>query len=235
MKTIQLFCLPYAGGGADFFDVLRDHLDDNIVLDAFEYAGHGKRLKEPTYADFGELAEDACQYINGRLLPDCDWMLFGYSMGTIGAYEMLAHGGLLRAPKHVFLASHEAPDGHWESKGYQDMSDEGLWKAMKQYGGFDRVDDKMMRNRFFRRLYFAPLRADYRLLGNYPANHRGGFDMDVTVLYSLQDIPEDKVHGWDSFFHAGREYIELGDNHFFLKTCAEQTAGIINRVARKLV
>lgn len=234
MKPIQLFCLPYAGGGPDFFQVLRDHLDARITLDAFEYAGHGKRIKEPCYPDFAALADDAQAYINSRLLPDHELMLFGYSMGTIGVYEMIARGMLNRTPCHVFLASHEAPDGHWDSKRYQDMSDEEMWETMKQFGGFDDSNDKLMHNRFFRRLYFEPLRADYRLLGTYPANHRGRFDMDVTVLYSPQDIPAELVRGWESFCHAGSEFVELGDNHFFLKNCPEQVARIINRAAENI-
>ena len=152
MKPIQLFCLPYAGGGPDFFQVLRDHLDARITLDAFDYAGHGKRIKEPCYSDFAALADDAQAYINSRLLPDHELMLFGYSMGTIGVYEMIARGMLNRTPCHVFLASHEAPDGHWDSKRYQDMSDEEMWETMKQFGGFDDSNDKLMHNRFFRRL-----------------------------------------------------------------------------------
>ena len=231
MNMTQLFCLPYAGGGPEFFDKLKGYLAENVRLDALEYAGHGKRLQEPFYADFAELAEDAARYINAHLLPDSDLMLFGYSMGTIAVSEMLARGALRREPKHVFLASQEAPDGEWDSKRYQDMSDEDIWNAMKQFGGFDRVDDRMLHNRFFRRLYFDPLRADYRLLGTYPANHRGGFSMDVTVLYSPQDIPTELMHGWDSFFQAGSEFVALGDNHFFLKNCAEQVAERINRAA----
>lgn len=234
MRKIQLFCLPYAGGGPEFFHVLREHLDDRIQMDALEYAGHGQRIQEPAYADFGELAADAVHYVNTHLQPESELMLFGYSMGTIAVYEMLTRGGLLRMPKHVFLASHEAPDAHWDSKRYQDMSDEDMCEAMRQFGAFDRVDDRMMRNRFFRRLYFEPLREDYRLLGNYPANHRGSFAMDVTVLYAPQDVPTERIHGWDSFFLAGSEFIELGDNHFFLKTCAKQTAEIINRTAEAL-
>lgn len=229
MRPIQLFCLPYAGGGPDFFDALREHLDARITLDAFEYAGHGKRIKEPCYADFGALADDAQAYINSRLLPDHALMLFGYSMGTIGVYEMIARGMLNRLPDHIFLASHEAPDGHWDSKRYQNMSDEEMWETMKQFGGFDDSNDRLMNNRFFRRLYFEPLRADYRLLGTYPANHRGQFDMDVTVMYAPQDIPSELVRGWESFCRAGSEFIELGDNHFFLKSCPEQVAHIINR------
>ena len=232
MKQIQLFCLPYAGGTPEFFDGLTDYLDDNISLCALEYAGHGKRLKEPFYADFGELAQDMAGKINERLEPDAELMLFGYSMGTISVYEMLCRGLLERTPVHVFLASHEAPDGHWDSKRYLDMSDEVFLAAMKQFGGFDDVDEKMLRNRFFQRLYFRPIREDYRLLGNYPANHRGSFSMNTTMLYCPQDVPDELIHGWDSFFDADSEYIALGENHFFLKTCAKETADAINRVAR---
>lgn len=229
MKPIQLFCLPYAGGSPDFFDGLKPYLDETITLCALEYAGHGKRLKEEAYADFAALARDMAQRINEQLKPETELMLFGYSMGSIGVYEMLADGLLDRQPVHVFLASHEAPDGHWDSKRYLDMSDEDFLEAMKQFGGFDNVKPEMLRNRFFRRMYFQPIREDYRLLGNYPANHRWRFSMNTTMFYSEQDIPAELIHGWDSFFAGQSEYIQLGDNHFFLKTCAKQTAAAINR------
>ena len=118
MKPIQLFCLPYAGGGPDFFQVLRDHLDARITLDAFEYAGHGKRIKEPCYPDCAALADDAQAYINTRLLPDHELMLFGYSMGTIGVYEMIARGMLLNIYANITTAQCADPKparmGHGE-------------------------------------------------------------------------------------------------------------------------
>ena len=229
MRPTQLFCLPYAGGSPEFFDGLKQFLDENISLTAMEYAGHGKRLKEPAYADFRELAQDMASRIREQRVPDTDLVLFGYSMGTIGVYEMLAENLLGEQPVHVFLASHEAPDGHWDSKRYLDMSDEEFLDAMKQFGGFDGVDAKMLRNRFFRRMYFNPIREDYRLLGNYPANHRASFPMDTTMFYAPSDIPAALVRGWDSFFEGDSEYVELGTNHFFLKDCAEETAAVINR------
>ncbi len=234
MSIIQLFCLPYAGGGPEFFAGLTEYLDEDISVCALEYAGHGKRIKQPFYADFTELACDMAQHINDRLQPECDLMLFGYSMGTIGVYEMLAQGLLHRQPKHVFLASHEAPDGDWDSKQYLTMSDEDFLKAMKQFGGFDNVRPEMLGNRFFRRMYFQPIREDYRLLGHYPANRRWTFPMNITMFYSPQDIPAPLIHGWDPFFGAESEFIELGENHFFLKTCAQQTASAINRAARRI-
>ncbi len=232
MKPIQLFCLPYAGGSPAFFDGLKPYLDEKITLCALEYAGHGTRLKEPFYADFTELARDMAQRIRAQEQPDAVSMLFGYSMGSIGVYEMLADNRLERKPVHVFLASHEAPDGDWDSKRYWSMTDEEFLETMKRFGGFDNVKPKMLNNRFFRGMYFTPIREDYRLLGNYPANHRWRFPMNTTMLYSEKDIPTEQIHGWDSFFAAQSEYVALGDNHFFLKACAEQTAAVINRVAR---
>lgn len=234
MKKIQLFCLPYAGGGPEFFRPLKEMLDGRITVHALEYAGHGGRRKQPFYADFTELARDMAQRINEQLDDDSTFLLFGYSMGTIGVYEMIAQKLLRRQPQHVFLASHEAPDGQWDSKRYLGLTDEQFWDAMKQFGGLDNVDDKMLHNRFFKHLYFVPIREDYRLLGNYPANHRGEFCMPVTVFYAPDDIPDELIHGWDSFCRGGATYIALGQHHFFLKTCAEQTAQIIEQTAQQL-
>lgn len=234
MKNVQLFCLPYAGGNPEFFNGLKAQLPDSIQFEVFEYAGHGKRLKEPFYESFEQLAQDAAGFINERLRPEEELMLFGYSMGTIGMYEMLAGGMLDKQPEHVFLASHESPDRKWHSKSYLHLSDEEFFDRMKQFGGFDDVDPKMLKNRFFRRMYFEPIRADYRIIGVYPENTKYRFTMPATMLYSPKDIPTESIHGWDSFFAGGSEFVELGENHFFLKECAEQTAEIIQKAAENL-
>ncbi len=231
MSRIQLFCLPYAGGTASFFDELAEKLAGTAETYAFEYAGHGTRLSEPFYEDFTQLAQDAAAFINARLEDDSVFLLFGYSMGTIGLYELLADGLLRRQPQQVLLASHEAPDETWDSKRYLTMSDGEFLAAMKQFGGFDNVSEKMLNNRFFRRMHFAPIREDYRLLGNYPENRRYHFSMPVTMMYAEQDIPSARIHGWDRFFAADSTYITMGENHFFLKDCAEQVAEIVRKAA----
>ena len=227
MKQVQLFCLTYAGGSANFFDELRERLDGKMLTYSFEYAGHGTRLKDGFYRDFRDLSEDAASFINERLMPDTRLMIFGYSMGTISAYEIMANGLLNRKPEHIFLASHESPSVRWESKTYMNMTDEDFIRSMRKYGGFDDVTPQRLKNRFFRKMYFDPIREDYRLLGNYPEDDRYSFDMPATMMYSPQDISEQEIHSWDKFFAGEHEYIAIGDGHFFLNECAAQTAEII--------
>lgn len=47
MDKIQLFCLPFAGGSAGFYNNFKPYLRENIELIAIELKGHGCRIAEP--------------------------------------------------------------------------------------------------------------------------------------------------------------------------------------------
>ena len=81
-----------------------------------EYAGHGTRKTEPFYADFDEMTEDIAGQIREKRIPEYEFALLGYSMGSIVLYEILAKELLGEVPCHIFVAAHEAPDIHWECK-----------------------------------------------------------------------------------------------------------------------
>ena len=114
----QLFCYTYAGGTGAFFDTIEKDLPE-IHLVKPDYPGHGSRRKEPFCRDFRELADDlfACfrkEYAGGS------YALFGYSMGSITAAEILRRimaDKSLPDPVCVFLAAHE-PHTKTELTGY---------------------------------------------------------------------------------------------------------------------
>ncbi len=226
-KQIKLFCIPYAGGKAEMFRELAGYLPDRISVIPLEYAGHGTRAKEAFYADFTEMTTDIASKIEKQLDGNEDFALFGYSMGSLVAYEIVARKLLKKQPEHLFLASHEAPGMEWESKGYSEMDDVTFAKAIVAFGGFDRFEERFLENRHFRRMIFDPIRQDYRLITSYHWEETERLSVPGTLFFAPDDVPVEKAEQWRLRFHAPLELIEIGKNHFFIKDEPEKLAGLI--------
>lgn len=229
MRKIQLFGIPYAGGLASMFDDLKGLLREDIAFYPLEYAGRGTRSGEKPYASFKEMAEDMAAQILSRRDPSAEYGIFGYSMGSVVAYEILANNLLDKAPKAFILASHEPPNLAWESKQYAALSDDLFFDKLVEMGGFDESHRKLLGNKFFRRLYFEPLRIDYQLIGEYKMTKAVLLDTVGLVLYSSADISERRMKDWSKFFKSVR-FVQLGSNHFFIKDCTQAVADEINRI-----
>lgn len=216
-KKIQLFCIPYAGGNADLFDTFASEFQDDVEVIKIEYAGHGARRKEPFYLSFQEMVEDVAVCINRNLKQEAELALFGYSMGSIVAYEIFAQHLLERELNYLFLASHEAPDVEWESKKYFHLDEEQFFSLIQQMGGFEKCSVEMLKNRFFRKLHFEPVRADYELLCHYVMSRKEKIDIPSILFYSAHDIPKEKILSWNTFLTEKSKVIEIGENHFFIR------------------
>lgn len=224
MGKLQLFCIPYAGGTAELFDEFCSFLPKDILVEKIEYSGHGNRVKEPFYNTFDEMVAEVAGQINSRIIDDMDIALFGYSMGSIVAYEILANELLAKKPSAVMLASHESPDHEWESKEYFMSDDETFFKLIQDMGGFERCTPDMLKNKFFRKLYFDPVRADYNLIGNYRMSKRVELDIPATFCYSPNDIPDENTKAWKPFLGSKGRIIAMGDSHFFIRQHAKEMA-----------
>ncbi|MGN0394755.1 MAG: thioesterase II family protein [Coprococcus sp.] len=224
MRKIQLFCIPYAGGTAELFDGFCSFLPEEIIAEKIEYSGHGRRISEPFYKTFNEMVRDVAVQINEKIADDTDIALFGYSMGSIVAYELMAQQLLDRKPVGIMMASHEAPDHEWESKEYFMCDDITFMKLMQDMGGFERCTPDMLKNRFFRKLHFDPVRADYNLIGDYKMSRKIELDIPALLFYSSKDIPTEHIKEWKPFLGKQGEIIELGENHFFIREYAEKMA-----------
>lgn len=228
-EKIQLFCIPYAGGTAGAFRELAGLLGEEVLVSTIEYSGHGSRKSEEFYRDFAELAEDVYGQMQKVRRKDLPYGIFGYSMGSVAVYELLYRYLAENPPKHIFLAAHEAPDIDWDSKKYADLDDDGFMDMLIGFGGFDEENRKMMKNRFFRRLYFQPIREDYRLLAEYKMQEFHPLPADATMFYSPADIPTEKIETWKRFAGGELEFVPLGRNHFFIREHAGEMAEIMRK------
>ena len=229
-KGMHLFCFTYAGGAASFFDPLKPYLAPSIELAGLEYAGHGKRMKEPFYRDFGELADDMypriCAVLDERQEP---YALMGYSMGSISVVEILKkilEEGELPSPTHVFLAAHE-PHTKSELQGFRSGElDDMVRERTVRFGG---VPESLVNNRSFWRLYLPVYRADYSMIGGYDfADLDLRTEIPVTVFYSGEDTPLADMERWKRYFVGESEFIRFAGNHFFMQQHYQKIADIIS-------
>ena len=226
MSKPQLFCYTYAGGTAAFFDPIEKDLP-GLSLVTPDYAGHGARRKEPFYGDFTELADDLFAQFR-EAYEGGDYALFGYSMGSITAAEVLKRilaGPDLPAPAHVFLAAHE-PHTKAELTGYDpEELDEWVKERTIRFGG---IPEKLLENKSFWRMYLPLYRADYGLIGKYRFEELDlKTDVPLTVFYSETDTPRRDMEEWRKYFTGECEFVEFSGSDFFIQEHQEEMAEVI--------
>lgn len=226
MQKKQLFFIPFAGGSAHSFDVLLPYLTEEREVYVFEYAGHGMRRKEPFYASLQEAAKDAALFVLEKR-NDMPYEIFGYSMGSLVVYEMFAGGFLKESPAHIFLASHDSPDSDFDGKTYFNLSEDAFIHILKNMGGFDKVDEKTLSNKFFQKLYIEPIKADYKLLMEYQMSKKAMLPGMTTVFYAPNDITRERIEMWHAFMPKESKVISIGERHFFIESHTRELADYI--------
>lgn len=222
---MRLFCFPYAGGTAEFFNRLALGLSPAVEMVSLEYAGHGTRRREPLYQDFAQLGDDLYAAVRRLRRPGEGYALFGYSMGCIAVAEVLAcilRRGEFPAPDRVFLAAYEPFDRH-------DLPREDQWVRERtvSLGG---VPERLRENRTFWRLYLPLYRADYRLTADYQFSKLTlACEIPLTAFRGEQDTLSGRIEGWRRYFHGECEFVEFPGGHFFIKERWQDIAELIER------
>lgn len=228
---MKLICFTYAGGSASFYNELKKELAPEIELIALEYAGHGRRHREPFYKDFFELANDMYENISSIIVENEDYALMGYSMGSISAIEVfqLIIKNNRKAPIHIFLAAHEPYTKKSLAKYRNKENDDLVKNRTIQFGA---VPEKLIENKSFWRMYLPIYRADYFIIGKYRFEDLTlKTNIPATILYSETDTPYEIISSWNEYFIDKCDFIKYEGNHFFINThCREIAEEIKNRL-----
>lgn len=233
---MQLFCFPYAGGTGDFFSCLTPWLPGSIELVKLEYAGHGVRRREPLCQSFSQLADDLYAALKSLYQPCGDYALFGYSMGSVAAVEVLVRilrDGQLPPPARVFLAAH-GPSAKGELLNFQESeAEEWVKRRTIALGG---IPEKLRENQTFWRVYLPLYRADFTLITNYDFSKLTlACEIPLTALYGSQDLLSQEMEVWRGYFQGECEFVEFEGNHFFItEHCQEAAELIAKRLEREV-
>lgn len=225
-KTIQLFCMPFAGGNASAFSELSNLLDESIDVHVIEYPGRGTRNREPYCETMDELIADAKKQVENHRNKGLPFAILGYSMGVEVTFN-LAQFELSEKPSHLFIAAREAINYDTNGHDFSLLDKNDFIDKIVALGG---ISEKLLSNRRFLDIYMKPIYADYKLLYQYKYRpEKGKLYNDITVFYCEKDTPITRIKDWERFTSGKTEYYELGNNHFFIQQHAREMAEIINK------
>ncbi|MDE7328087.1 MAG: alpha/beta hydrolase [Lachnospiraceae bacterium] len=224
---MKLFFVTYAGGTASFFNILAAELAGDFECVLIEYAGHASRRREPFYNTFTEMVNDVSQIITEHLQENESYSIFGYSMGSLVAYEVLTGAVKKGQCVHLFAAAHFPPHASELRKKYSKMTDEELSHEMEQFGG---LDARIIANRRFLDIYLPVIRKDYQLLEEYVfSGIKKKVPCKITVFYSEEDTEYAVMRGWQEYTQDGITFLRYYGNHFFLKKQEKAVADDIRK------
>jgi medium-chain acyl-[acyl-carrier-protein] hydrolase len=163
-----LFCLPYAGGGSTAFRGWQSQFTaHNIAICPIQLPGRENRFAHPPYRSLTQLIPDLAQVLRSTLqqypLP---YNLFGYSMGSLIAFELIRYRALhhFSLPNALIVAAANPPHWQRDSPNLHLLPDPELIVELQKFNG---TPSAVLQNVELMALLLPLLRSDFQLLETY--------------------------------------------------------------------
>ncbi|HEQ70953.1 MAG TPA: thioesterase [Spirochaetia bacterium] len=227
----KLFCIPHAGGFASRFIPLKRNLESTIQLMPVELKGHGKRLDEGFYGDFDEAVRDIVTILRREAAPFA-YTVLGHSLGGLLAYDALC--GMqelgLPLPRLLIISGINPPHIKTQGADYATLSDQELIAKTLALNG---TQQDIFKNDQLRSLFLPILRADFRLLSQYPHDgQREPLACDIEIWNGTDDdlVDHDATPAWKNYTRATCRFRVFDGSHFFLFDNPQATVSVMNEV-----
>lgn len=227
-KTITLFCLPFAGGGASAYQAWMKKMDSDITVCPIQLPGREERVMEKLYTDMRELLEDLkdemAMVIKGK------YAIWGHSMGGKIAYELekyLENNGY--QAQCLFVSGCRIPSIPEPNPIYH-LKDEAFKRELERFEG---TPKEVLENKELLDFFLPMLRADFTLADTY-------CDKSMTVLHSPivafggrqdNEAEEEAIKQWGRYTDNIFQYEIFEGGHFYLK---EQEDAVIGKLRKYL-
>lgn len=217
---IRLFCLPFAGGNAEFYLPWREMLNEIIEVCPLQLPARSYRAKEPLPKDLDAILEAIVQIITNH--SDVPYALFGHSMGGFIAHEatlLLEKEG--RPPKHLFISGRAAPSAEKFTRPYHSYTDAECISSIQQFGG---LPEDLAQSEEYISWILPQLRQDMKLCWDYAQSLKSGMlekvvktDMTIFGGNNDHDVPLETLDHWENFTQGKITYFSYDEGHFFIK------------------
>lgn len=225
-KGKKLICISYAGGGASFFVNWHKVFEHKLEILPIQLPGHENRIAEPLMTDAKEIAKQ----IVDELIPyikDCEFALFGHSMGGIIAFEVasrLEEKGFF--PK-LCIESSTSIEDYTDFVKSSELNDDDFMERVFEYGAID-SDSEILGFDEFKEIFLKILRADFNIVETYEYDGRV-LSCPILALCGNSDVREtiENMHSWDSYTNQEVRYYEFAGDHFYINKNLKKMANII--------
>lgn len=213
----RLICFAYAGGGPTLFrGWAREFASTELV--AVQLPGRESRFHQPPLEDFLEILSNVCRDISAYCL-DKPYVLFGYSLGSILAFETARalRAAALRQPRALLVAARRAPQLPLRDPPTHLLDDARFVERLRSLQG---TPPQLFEDPQLLELLLPMLRADFKLHETYRLAPGEAFDYPLFAFGGTTDsavhLPELlawRVHTRSAF--AARTFTA---GHFFIHT-----------------
>ncbi|WGH74228.1 alpha/beta fold hydrolase [Tenacibaculum tangerinum] len=203
---------PYAGATSAVMYPIANKMDSNVEVLIVDLPGRGKCIKEPLVDTIDTITENLVEELSQ--LPELPTYFFGYSLGTLIAYELaLALKG--KNIKQLVLAAGSAPHDIQKRKPLYNLEKEDFWNQVKEYGGLP----KEILNEPELLDFIEPiLRADFKVIDCYNYKPQKILNIPIIAIAGSNDFvcPPKYVENWKMYTTNEFNYFEFDGGHFFM-------------------
>lgn len=232
METVNLFCLPFAGGSKYSYRELEDRAPEFLNIISLEYPGRGARIREPLMKDINGLAEDIYQSLKNSL-DGKSYAIYGHSMGGLLAWLLVRKIVLNshRLPLHVFITGTKGPAARdkEEKKRHLLEKDEFIDELKRLDGSPPEIlgNDELLN-------YFEPIiRADFQATETYEYEETPPFDIPLTVITGTEeDMEPEEIALWQKETSFKVDFRRMQGNHFFI---FKYPAVVVEIISKKIL
>lgn len=231
-KTIQLFCLPFAGGNKYSYREFIEKAPSFLKIVTLEYQGRGTRMQDALVTDINEMVNDVFGQVS-PLIGQQDYAIYGHSLGGLMAYLLTLKlvENNHKPPMHIFItgtSGPSSPDRQEEKKRYLLPQKEFI----EEIRALDGMPEEILENEELL-YYFEPiLRADFQASETYTYRERPPLTIPFTVVTGTEeDIEPENIKLWQKESIYPVDFKRLPGKHFFI---FQHTFKIIEIISKKL-
>lgn len=224
--SVRLFCLPYAGAGANAFRGWAARLPELTDVEVLPIRPPGRegRLGEPPHTDVERLADG----VEGWL--DRPYCLYGHSVGARIAFDLARE--LRRrarpAPRLLCVSGCPAPQLPVPTPEDSRLDDAAFLRRVTELGAMPSV---VLENEELRELVLPALRADFAYVDTYEYRAQEPLSFPLHAIGGDADpeAPVDSVRAWGRQTSAGFRCSVLPGDHFFIHSAADRMLAVLAR------
>lgn len=232
---LNLFCFPYAGGGAQIFHNWQKAFPPSTGVQVWpvQYPGRGSRLREKPFTRCASLVEALAPAV--LPLTDRPFALFGHSMGATIAFELARllreHHG--REPAQLFVSGRRAPQVPEEEPATHHLPDPEFIVELRRLNG---TPAEVLDHPELMQLMLPVIRADFTLTQTYTYTPAPPLSCPISIFGGLddQDVTREHLAGWCEQTEGQCSMRMFAGNHFFLQSAEGTILEVVRQELSRL-
>jgi medium-chain acyl-[acyl-carrier-protein] hydrolase len=226
-QPVNVFCFPFAGGGASFYRAWARHAPPSLTLCPIQPPGREERMAEPPLDKMGDFVQAALEGLAPYLSHP--FALFGHSMGAMVSWELAqalrARGG--PQPVHLFVSGAPAPHLASLLPRIDNLPHDRFIEAVRRLGG---LPEEVLSSTELLEFLIPRFRADLAVTGTHVYREHPPLTCPITAFAGDRDelVGPATVEAWREYTLAAFRCEIFSGGHFFLNDFAQQ---IIARLA----